>query len=76
MGIKALIPCQRTNLTQKFKLLDDVSGYDLYYSLTKDFIFSFIAAFHLGSTKASYTLLGMNTIIELRIKDLIIKNNV
>jgi len=33
--IKTLIQCQRTNSTQKFKLLDKISGYDLYYSLTK-----------------------------------------
>jgi hypothetical protein len=32
--IKALIPCQRTNLTQKLKLLDKVSRYNLYYSLS------------------------------------------
>jgi hypothetical protein len=32
--IKALIPCQRTISTQKFKLLGEVPGYDLYYSLT------------------------------------------
>jgi len=32
--IKALIPCQRTISTQKLKLLGEVSGYDLYYSLT------------------------------------------
>jgi hypothetical protein len=28
------VDCQRINLTQKFKLLDEVPGYDLYYSLT------------------------------------------
>jgi len=28
------VDCQRINLTQKFKLLDKVPGYDLYYSLT------------------------------------------
>jgi hypothetical protein len=33
--IKALIPCQRTISTQKFKLLGEVPRYDLYYSLTK-----------------------------------------
>jgi len=33
--IKALIPCQGTNSTQKFKLLVNVPRYDLYYSLTK-----------------------------------------
>ena len=32
--IKALIPYQRTILTQKFKLLGEVLRYDLYYSLT------------------------------------------
>ena len=32
--IKALIPCQRTISTQKLKLLGEVLGYDLYYSLT------------------------------------------
>jgi hypothetical protein len=32
--IKALISCQRTNSTQKLKLLGEVLGYDLYYSLT------------------------------------------
>jgi len=32
--IKALIPCQRTNLTQKLKLLGEIPRYDLYYSLT------------------------------------------
>jgi hypothetical protein len=32
--IKALIPCQRTISTQKLKLLGEVPGYDLYYSLT------------------------------------------
>jgi hypothetical protein len=32
--IKALIPCQRTISTQEFKLLDEILGYDLYYSLT------------------------------------------
>jgi len=32
--INVLIPCQRTISTQKFKLLGEVSGYDLYYSLT------------------------------------------
>jgi hypothetical protein len=32
--IKALIPYQRTISTQKVKLLDEVSGYNLYYSLT------------------------------------------
>ena len=31
--IKALIPCQRTFLTQKLKMLGEVSKYDLYYSL-------------------------------------------
>jgi hypothetical protein len=31
--IKAMIPCQKTNLTQKFKLLGEVPRYDLYYSL-------------------------------------------
>ena len=35
--IKALIPCQRTISTQKFKLLGDVLGYNLYYSLKKFF---------------------------------------
>jgi hypothetical protein len=33
--IKALIPCQRTNSTQKLKLLDEIPRYDLYYSLTE-----------------------------------------
>jgi hypothetical protein len=33
--IKALIPCQRTISTQKFKLLGEVLRYDLYYSLTE-----------------------------------------
>jgi hypothetical protein len=33
--IKVLIPCQRTISTQKLKLLGEVLGYDLYYSLTK-----------------------------------------
>jgi hypothetical protein len=32
--IKALIPCQRTNSTQKLKLLGEVLEYNLYYSLT------------------------------------------
>jgi hypothetical protein len=32
--IKALIPCQRTNSTQKLKLLGEVTRYDLYYFLT------------------------------------------
>jgi hypothetical protein len=32
--IKALIPCQRTISTQKFKLLGEAPRYDLYYSLT------------------------------------------
>jgi len=32
--IKTLIPCQRTISTQKLKLLGEVSGYELYYSLT------------------------------------------
>jgi hypothetical protein len=32
--IKALIPCQRTISTRKLKLLGEVPGYDLYYSLT------------------------------------------
>ena len=32
--IKALILCQRTNSTQKLKLLGEVLRYDLYYSLT------------------------------------------
>ena len=32
--IKALIPCQRTISTQQLKLLGEISGYDLYYSLT------------------------------------------
>ena len=32
--IKVLIPCQRTISTQKFKLLGEIPGYDLYYSLT------------------------------------------
>jgi hypothetical protein len=32
--IKALIPCERTISTQKLKLLDEISEYDLYYSLT------------------------------------------
>jgi hypothetical protein len=32
--IKALMPCQRTISTQKLMLLDEVLGYDLYYSLT------------------------------------------
>jgi hypothetical protein len=31
--VKALIPCQRTNSTQKLNLLGEISGYDLYYSL-------------------------------------------
>ena len=31
--IKVLISCQRTNSTQKLKLLGDVPRYDLYYSL-------------------------------------------
>jgi hypothetical protein len=31
--IKALIPCQITNSTQKLKLLGEVPGYDLYYFL-------------------------------------------
>ena len=30
---QALIPCQRTNLTKKFKLLKKVSKYNLYYPL-------------------------------------------
>jgi len=30
--IKTLIPCQRINLTQKFKLLDEVPRYDLLFS--------------------------------------------
>jgi len=34
---KALIPCQRTNSTQKLKLLSEVLRYDLYYSLTHPF---------------------------------------
>ena len=33
--IKALIPYQITNSTQKLKLLGEVPGYDLYYSLTR-----------------------------------------
>ena len=33
MVIKALIPYQRTISTQKLKLLGEVPGYDLYYSL-------------------------------------------
>jgi hypothetical protein len=32
--INVLIPCQRTISTQQFKLLSEVPGYDLYYSLT------------------------------------------
>jgi len=32
--IKALIPCQIINSTQKFKLLGEASRYDLYYFLT------------------------------------------
>ena len=32
--IKALIPCQRTILTPKLKLLGEVPRYDLYYFLT------------------------------------------
>jgi hypothetical protein len=32
--IKTLIPCHKTISTQKFKLLSEISGYDLYYSLT------------------------------------------
>jgi len=31
--VKALIPCQRTNSTQKLKLLGKIPGYDLHYSL-------------------------------------------
>jgi hypothetical protein len=31
--IKTLIPCQGTISTQWLKLLDEVSGYNLYYSL-------------------------------------------
>jgi hypothetical protein len=31
--IKALIPYKKTNLTWKFKLLDKISRYNLYYSL-------------------------------------------
>jgi hypothetical protein len=33
--IKVLIPCQRINSTQKLKLLDEISRYNLYYSLTE-----------------------------------------
>jgi len=29
--IKALIPCQKINSTQKFKLLNKISRYNLYY---------------------------------------------
>jgi hypothetical protein len=32
--IKALIPCQKTISIQWLKLLGEISGYDLYYSLT------------------------------------------
>jgi hypothetical protein len=31
--IKILISCQKINSTEKFKLLNEVSRYDLYYSL-------------------------------------------
>jgi hypothetical protein len=34
--IKALIPCQRTNSTQKPKLLGEVTRYNLYYFLTSE----------------------------------------
>jgi hypothetical protein len=37
--IKALIPCQRTISIQLFKLLGEVSIYDLYYSLTVKYVF-------------------------------------
>jgi len=33
--IKALIPCQRTISTQKYKLLSKISIYNLYYSQTQ-----------------------------------------
>jgi hypothetical protein len=31
--MKTLIPCQKTNLTQKFKMLGEISKYNLYNSL-------------------------------------------
>ena len=47
--IKALIPCQKNISTQKFKLLDEVLRYNLYYSpscytlTTRLFIHDFIS---------------------------------
>jgi hypothetical protein len=32
--IKAMISCQRTNSNQMLKLLGEIPGYDLYYSVT------------------------------------------
>jgi len=33
--IKTLIPCQKISSTQQLKLLNEVSGHDLYYFLVK-----------------------------------------
>jgi hypothetical protein len=57
--IKALIPCQRTISTKKLKLLGEVPGYDLYYSLTQWYQErspTVIEVGHTSSSKASEPL--------------------
>jgi len=57
--IKALIPCQRTISTKKLKLLGEVPGYDLYYSLTQLYQErspTVIEVGHTSSSKASEPL--------------------
>jgi hypothetical protein len=57
--IKALIPCQRIISTKKLKLLGEVPGYDLYYSLTQWYQErspTVIEVGHTSSSKASEPL--------------------
>jgi hypothetical protein len=51
--IKPVIPCQRIDSTQKFKLLDEVLRYDLYYSLIS-FLFSWFFKKKNGLKKAIF----------------------